>query len=77
MLILKYSERNKSKFNCSSIQSFVILCCKGQALRVALQTLTAAHCVSYHFIINNTVKDFVPFGIFCNIVLRKGSITTN
>jgi len=64
MFKMKYSERIKSNLDCSSINSLSFLCCKGQALRVASQTVTADHCNSYHSIISVTIKDFVPFGIF-------------
>lgn len=73
MYMLKYSERIKSNLDCSSIYTLSFLCCKGQALRVASQTLTAEHLNSYHNIINVTIKDFVPFGIFQSNCSVKGS----
>lgn len=73
MYMLKYSERIKSNLDCSSINTLSFLCCKGQALRVASQTLTAEHFNSYRNIINVTIKDFVPFGIFHSNCSVKGS----
>lgn len=73
MKVMKYSERIKSNINCSYILSFAFLCCKGQTLQVAAQTLTALHLNSYHYIISKSIKDFVPFGIIQNKVYSSGS----